>query len=315
MSMENQVLPLGLASLWNGCGAKYAWHGICNCGTQVPGLNNKREKEIYWYKGLDDQGVLMKWYRLTRTSDHILGGYGEARDPDNAIIDLASKVNTPNYNYNIAGAFGVGWDDLETTTDRLAAAAQSASNASRRVIVSNEVDFFRDFETNYGATLPTLTQSYGNEWEHACASLSEVSANVKRSLEKLRSAEAMATIVARTDPSFAKSLDSLRKEAWISLGLYWEHDFGGNGPAVTDDDRAAWERRMEQTFTGYVDQLYTLSKPNLANQVIKTIYQQASFVFNPLSGPRTDYTDIAYNGSVPVHVVDVSTNADVRSHR
>ena len=124
---------------------------------------------------------------------------------------------------------------METTTDQLSAAAQSASNNSRRVIVSNEVDFFRDFETTYGATLPHLTQSYGNEWEHACASLAEVSANVKRSLEKLRSAEAMATIVARTDPSFANTLDSLRREAWMSLGLYWEHDFGGNGPAVTND--------------------------------------------------------------------------------
>ncbi len=36
MSMENQVLPLGLPSLWKGCGAKYAWHGICDCVTQVP---------------------------------------------------------------------------------------------------------------------------------------------------------------------------------------------------------------------------------------------------------------------------------------
>ncbi len=177
----------------------------------------------------------------------------------------------------------LGADDLETTTDQLAAAAQSGSNASRRVIVSNEVDFFRDFETNYGATLPALTQSYGNEWEHACAALCEVSASVKRSLEKLRPAEAMATIVARTDPSFANTLDSLRKQAWMSLGLYWEHDFEGNGPAVTNDERTAWQRRMEQNFTGYVNQLYTLAMSNLANQITKTSSNQRFFVFNPLS--------------------------------
>ena len=51
-----------LASLWKGCGAKYSWHGICNCATQVQGLDNSREHEMYWYKGLDDQQVLMKWY-------------------------------------------------------------------------------------------------------------------------------------------------------------------------------------------------------------------------------------------------------------
>jgi alpha-mannosidase len=61
MSMENQVMPLGTASLWRGCGAKYAWHGICNCATKLTGLDKNRDKEIYWYKGLDDQKILMKW--------------------------------------------------------------------------------------------------------------------------------------------------------------------------------------------------------------------------------------------------------------
>ena len=110
MTMENQVMPLGLPSLWKGCGAKYSWHGICNCGTQVPGLSGNREHEMYWYKGLDDQGVLMKWYNFS--SDHTLGNYSEARNADNAISGLTSKVNTSDYNYNIAGAFGVGADDL-----------------------------------------------------------------------------------------------------------------------------------------------------------------------------------------------------------
>ncbi|MDP4117322.1 MAG: glycoside hydrolase, partial [Bacteroidota bacterium] len=215
LSMENQVMPLGLASLWKGCGAKYSWKGICNCTTQVPGLNSSREREMYWYKGLDGNGVLMKWYNYTSTNES-LGGYAETRDPVNAINELSNKVNTPGYNYNIAAAFGVGWDDLETLTDKLAPAAQAASNSSKRVIVSNEVDFFKDFESTYGATLPSLTQTYGNEWEDACASLSEVSAKVKRSLEQLRSAEAMATIVSRTSPDFENSLNSLRREAWMS---------------------------------------------------------------------------------------------------
>jgi alpha-mannosidase len=295
MSMENQVLPLGLPSLWAGCGAKYAWHGICACGTKVPDLDKDREKEIYWYKGLDDEGVLMKWY--TKDTIHTLGNYSESRYAIGAINALTGKVNTPVYNYNIGGAFGVGGDDLETTTDHLVAAAQSESNSSRRVIVSNELDFFRDFETTYGATLPSLTQTYGNEWELSCASLSEVSANVKRSLEKLRSAEAMATIEARTDPSFANTLDSLRREAWMALGVYWEHGFGGNGTGVTDNERAAWQRRMEQNFSSYVNQLYTLSMANLANQVKKESANKRFFVFNPLSWPRTDYADIAYNAT------------------
>ena len=266
---------------------------------------------MYWYKGLDDQGVLMKWYNLK--SDFSLGRYSEARDPQQAIDNLTNKVNTAEYNYNIAAAFGVGGDDLETTIDHLVAAAQSNSNSTRRVIVSNELDFFRDFESTYGSSLPTLTQTYGNEWDHACALLAEVSASMKRSLEKLRSAEAMATIVARTNPSFANTLNDLRKLAWISLGLFWEHNFGGNAPAVSNARRVAWERRVQQDFSDYVDQLYTLSLANLANQVKNATGNKRFFVFNPLSWTRTDYTDIAYSGSIPVHVIDVSTNAEIRS--
>ena len=78
-------------------------------------------------------------------------------------------------------------------------------------------------------------------------------------------------------------------------------------------ERAAWQRRMEQNFTSYVNQLYNLSMANLANQVNKASANKRFFVFNPLSWTRTDYTDIAYTGTLPVHVTDVSTSAEIRS--
>lgn len=311
LAMENQTLPLGLASLWNGSGVKYSWKGICNCATQVPNLDQPREKQIYWYKGLDDSSVLMKWYNFAGIYD--LGGYAESRSTSSSLTGIQNKVNTSGYNYNIGAAFGYGGDDLQTTTNDIESFAQSNSNSTTRVIVSNELDFFRDFKQNYGASLPALTQSYGNEWELACASLAEVSANMKRSLEELRSAEAMATIVARTNPGFASTLDSMKQQAWMSLGLFWEHDFGGNGPGVANDERLAWQRRMQQSFSNYVDQLYILAKTNLASQVKDDASNERFFVFNPLSWARTNYADYPYSGSTSVHVMDVSTNTEVKS--
>ena len=35
-AMENQTLPLGLAPLWAGSGARYSWKGICGCATKFP---------------------------------------------------------------------------------------------------------------------------------------------------------------------------------------------------------------------------------------------------------------------------------------
>src|SRR4051812_13468987 len=35
VAMENQTLPLGLASLFAGAGARYSWRGVCGCATKM----------------------------------------------------------------------------------------------------------------------------------------------------------------------------------------------------------------------------------------------------------------------------------------
>ncbi len=50
IDMEDQVLPLGLSSLWAGSGAKYSWRGVCDCATRVTGLYS-RPHEILLVQG------------------------------------------------------------------------------------------------------------------------------------------------------------------------------------------------------------------------------------------------------------------------
>ncbi|MBS1509640.1 MAG: T9SS type A sorting domain-containing protein [Bacteroidetes bacterium] len=310
-AIENQTLPLGLASLWKGAGAKYCWYGVCDCYTSVTGLGS-RQNQMYWYKGLDTNKVLLKWYNLKSpgVSDDI-GGYAEVRHQDAAINDLSAQCNTTAYPYNVVGGFGVGHDGLETEQDYLVGAAQINTNASQSVIVSNEVDFFKDFENTYGSSLPAVTQTFGNEWDLACVSIAEVSARVKRDVEKLRAAEAMAAIITNFNPTYAGTLDSLRKEAWMSLGLYWEHDFGFTGPTITLDERNAFERRLETTITSYVTQLYNLSRSNLSDLITSDApANERFFAFNPLGWKRTSFADYAYSGT-NAKVVDVTTNTDI----
>lgn len=107
INMEDLVLPLGLSSLWTGCGAKYSWRGVSNCATKVKGLHN-RPNEIYWYKGLDDQKVLMKWYSILNNNEQ-LGGYAEARNPLKSVVDAKKLMQKSKYPYKIAGVFGKGW--------------------------------------------------------------------------------------------------------------------------------------------------------------------------------------------------------------
>ena len=210
VAMENQTLPFGLGSLWAGAGAKYSWRGICGCGTSVPTAGN-RDHEIYWWTGQDGSRILMKWHSLyarpaidfnsasykSRYSGYTepygnyldanqnIGGYAEARYPYEVVdfVDTNSAF-LAKYPYRVIGAFGQGWDDGQTLADTFVPAAQNKTNTTRRVIVSNEADFFQDFETTYGAALPTESVTYGNEWEIAIAGLQEVSAVVRRAVEE-----------------------------------------------------------------------------------------------------------------------------------
>ncbi len=239
IAMENQTHPYGLASLWAGSGAKWSWKGVCNCASQVPQLND-RDREIYYCAGRDGSKVLMKW-QSQLTTNRMFGGYYEAYIPMNSILfaeqDLAFQTRYP---FPVIGAFGRGGDEVEYTSDEFVTVAQQNSNANRRIIVSNQEDFFRDFESLYGNTLETYAASYGNEWDTLTASLAEVSARLKRSTEKLRSAEAMATLVSINNPAFMSSRIAERDRAMLNMGLYFEHDWTADGPFITRTTRAEW---------------------------------------------------------------------------
>ena len=325
LAMENQTLPYGLGSLWAGSGAKYSWRGICNCATKVRN-SDKRPHEIYYYGGADGSRVLMKWQSMfpgvnsqARPSQSI-GGYAEARFP----ADIVPFVDTDagfqsKYPFNVIGAFGRGWDDLETltplsdTTYGFPAVAKALSNSNRRVIVSNEVDFFKDFEATYASSLPTVAATFGNEWELSIASLAEVTSSVRRETEKLRSAEALATLVSLQSPNFMNAFTSARDQAWIYFGQYWEHDMVNGIPGVTDAQRVTFQRKVAAGIASYVDSLYSSAASSFAGMIPATSGKTRFYAFNPLSWTRTDYADIAYSGALPVHVIDVSTGTETPS--
>lgn len=317
IAMENQTHPYGLASLWAGAGAKYSWKGVCGCATEVTQLEN-RDREIYYCGGRDGSRVLMKWHSLffnpvLSSANKNFGGYSEAYDPLASIQFAESNTNfQAKYPYPVVGAFGRGWDDLEYTSDEFVTVAQQNTTPNRRIIVSNQEDFFRDFEANYGGQLETHAAAYGNEWDALVASMAEVSARVKRSTENLRTADALAAIVSLNNPAFMNSRLTERDRAMIDLGLYFEHDWTADGP-IARNVRANWSRRVEGEITSYVDKLGDDAKTELGKQISRTGNDRRFFVFNPLSWTRTDYADIPLRPGQKIHVVEVSTGQEVPS--
>lgn len=312
IAMENQTLPLGLPSLWAGSGAKYSWKGVCNCATDVPGLND-RDREIYYAQGRDGSRVLMKWNSLY-TNNQMFGGYSEAFDPIQSILFAEGNPTfNAKYPYPVVGIFGAGWDALEYLSDEFVTVAQQNSNANRRVIVSNTEDFFRDFEQNYGTALQSYSAAFGNDWDILVASMPEVSSKIKRATEKLRSAEAMATLVALDDPKFMAGREPERDQAMMNLGLYFEHDWTADGP-VSRTVRANWSRSVQRQVSAYVDDLYNDARLELGKRISRSGSEQRFFVFNPLSWQRTEFADLP----LPAHMrkaraVDLATGLEVPS--
>ncbi len=141
--------------------------------------------------------------------------------------------------------------------------------------------------------------------------MNETTAQVRRATEKLRSAEALATLVALRDKTFGQQLQQLRNRAWEGFGLYWEHDWTADGP-VKPQERAAWQIRVQQQITTYVDTLFNLARTRLGGQLAKTVLPRF-YVFNPLSWVRNDVADLEYAGMYPVRVVDASTGQEASS--
>ncbi|MCW5980775.1 MAG: hypothetical protein KIT09_22030 [Bryobacteraceae bacterium] len=312
VAMEDQTLPYGLGALWAGAGAKYSWKGICGCLTKLK-KNERRPHEIYWWRGPDGSRILMKWYTLLGENKSV-GGYAEAFDPA-ASIDFVrtSEAFSAIHPYPVIGLFGQGWDRLKTLDDEFVRAARAKSSPDDSVIVSNQVDFFEDFEKSHGESLPEFSAAFGNEWDLYSASLAEVSSRVRRAVEKLRAAEALAVLVALESPEFLAGRDDERDRAWRALGLYWEHNWTADGPVVTREGRAAWQRRVAGDVESYVDRLHADAAFSFGGLIAGGGSRERFFVFNPLSWSRTDAADLPYDGPEPAHVVDLVTGAETPS--
>ena len=301
---ENATIPLGLASLWAGSGAAYSWKGVCFCASKTLS-QGVRDHEIYYYKGLDDQKILMKWYSLL-THNAELGGYAEMLEPSIAAIQLDTLTNSKRYPYRIAGAFGKGWDNMVNYSYDMVWHLNHRTRPGTKLFISNELDFFKDFEQTYGKDLPSETLAYGNEWDLLPASLSNVSSGIRRSMEKLRSAEAMAAIITATKPTAFDDLKPLKEKFMYGISTISAHGWTIDGP-VTKRQFADWAKLQHKNIADYVDALHAKASTLLGQIVPSEANGNRFYVFNALSWERSETADIEWSGSDKVVVRDVAS--------
>lgn len=310
LGMENQTLPGGVASLWAGAGARYSWRGICGCATQINAAD--RPREIYHFVGPDGASVCLKWNSQMQRVTTSIGGYAEARDPAGVVHYVHSDAEFQEaWPWGVIGAFGHGGDPVQSTTEAFTEASLSTSDASKRVIVSNVVDFFEDFLAEHGDDIPSFSGGFGNEWDLYTASMGERTADFKRHVEKLRTAEALATVVSLHYGDFMNGRTAARDSAFLACGLYYDHDWTADGP-VQRSVRAQWQRDRLRDLQRYVNDLHDDALAALG-LLVPAGGAERHVVFNPLSWTRTDVAHLAVSMPAPFHVVDAATGAEVPS--
>ncbi len=323
VSMENQTLPQGLGALWAGAGARYSWKGVCGCATKMPYADlQRRDHEVYWWRGLDGSRILMKWYSLG-DSNESLGGYAEARKPNEAVAFINQNTAfQQRHPWRTFGLFGYGWDDLKTLSDRFPKDARRLTNKSQKAVVSNMEDYFRDFERQYGGQIPVESRAYGNEWDLLCVSMAEQTARVRRAVEKLRAAEAIAVFVAREDPEFWNRRKPQRDLAHLNLGLYWEHDWTSDSTEQLRQKRAAWQKKLADQISTYVDELYAdglavvggMMRP-VDSDGNDRLTRESFAVFNPLGHTRSGLVEVLVSSEAVVDVVEPKSGKSLPWYR
>ena len=124
---------------------------------------------------------------------------------------------------------------------------------------------------------------------------------MRRAVEKLRSAEALATIVALQDPAFLNGRDTARDAAWRAIGLFFEHDIVGGG-VLGDSARIVFQEAQAATIERYVDTLLADAVARMGELVPAATTGKRFFVFNPLGYARTAPAEVPFPGTGPFGV-------------
>lgn len=312
--MENTTIPWGLASIWAGSNVRYSWKGICGCSSVAPWGN--RTVEVFRWEGPDRKTILMKWYKLLGSTTG-WGGYAEAADYASSagLQDAVTLARERQSEIPVTGLFGFGGDAVTSKTTVIEEAAHAWNRShvvANHAVVSNEIDYFQDLASR-SLELPTLRGGWGNEWDLKPAALAERTAQVRRAVERLHTAEALSALVASRQPDTWPPLQQTLDGGFVDLFKFYEHSFGGVVPPVTLSYFLRNHRAQAQHIDDAVSWVDT-SAAVAARSLFKTPQDEERFiVFNPLGFPRSDVADLPVAEGSSFLVTDVATGAKVPS--
>src|SRR5262245_15732761 len=172
--------------------------------------------------------------------------------------------------------------------------------------MSSGIDYFLDLE-NFRNSLGTVRGGWGNDWDAWPVKMASETAKVKRAVEKLRAAEALAVLAQWGSGSFWTAHQPAEEAGLVSTFKFFEHTWadGGAGLASVVTDKQMWASDL----AGAVDGLYADASARVASFFATPAGEDRVAVFNPLDFGRTDVVDLPVPGPGPYTVTDLAAAA------
>jgi alpha-mannosidase len=307
--MENDTIPWGIAQIWAASGVKYSWKGICACADMTP-WGDRNDADVFRWQAPDGRELLMKWYRYGGNSQSI-GGYAEMR-ANQSETALSTALTTFSAAGLPTGLFGLGWDDVDFKGNLvpLVQAYNMHHLGGDQAVSSNEIDFFEDLESQRNA-LAVDRGGWGNDWDLWPQTLAARTAQTRRAVERLHSAELLSSVAQLYDQTFWAPQQSALESALVDYFKYFEHSWSVSGtPPLSGlvNDKKTWSQSIDLAIS---------QVEAAAEAKVKTLFttpaEDRVAVWNPLGFARSDAADLPVSGAGPFVVTDVATGAEVPS--
>lgn len=274
------------------------------------------DRPFYWVSPSGEEKVLCWMSSRGYASFHTGLNLTEniRRINSSAIFDYLNELEVKDFPYDMTYLrYNIGSDN-GPPDEKLAGFVKewNSKYQSPELIIATTAEMFRNFESEYAETIPSVKGDFTPYWEDGAASSALETSINRDNAERLVQAEKIWSML---DPDNYPADEFL--EAWRNVILYDEHTWGSwNSISEPELDFTNQQWKIKQKFALDADRQ---SKKLLQDALSKISYKEkdvkALQVVNTSSWPRTDLVIIPADWDVPGVIIKDRNGATVLSQK
>jgi hypothetical protein len=227
------------ASVLHDAGVKYFLAAANNWRAPILLQARWNEKSPFYWEGPDGKRVLM-WYSRAYLQLHTLfGGPPTIAAAKDAMPVFLQSYTRPDYTANSTIIFGSQLENTKFSKEQAEFAGNwNAEFVYPRVVPSTVTEAMSSIEREASGKFPVFRGDFGPYWEDGFGSDAAPTATHRANLQRVLSAEKLATAASVIDPA-VRADNTLLRGAWENILLYDEHTWTYVGATTQPDHQQA----------------------------------------------------------------------------